>query len=170
MSISAIISIDGKKYMSAKAAADLWGLSPRTVSNYCKNNRIINKIKPNGYWYIWIDEIKPLSIREVRQLLVLSLQLKNNPSFEIDWSLFNFDYSAIETIYRNLADQGYIKEFHIEDKKRIPYEVVLTSKGFNIATNMSKEKSTDFSSNLKQWLSVVLNVAGLIGQVAQMVQ
>lgn len=171
MSISPIISIDGKKYMSVKTAADLWGLSPRTVSDYCKNDRIINKIKPGGHWYIWIDEIKPLSIKEIRKLLVLSLQLKNRPSLEIDWSTFSFDYSAIEIIYRNLADQGYIEEFYIKDKKRIPYEVVLTQKGFNIVTTISKEKNaTDFSSALQQWLPIVVDVAQLIYKIAQMAQ
>jgi len=39
MSSQALIEVDGNKYMSTKTAADLWGLSPRTVSDYCKNNR-----------------------------------------------------------------------------------------------------------------------------------
>ena len=77
MSSQALIEVDGNKYMSTKTAADLWSLSARTVSNYCKNNRIHRKFK-NGKlgWYIHVDEIKPLSDIEIHRLLVLSIQLK----------------------------------------------------------------------------------------------
>ena len=163
-----ILMIDGKKYMSTQTAADLWGVKPRTVSGYCKNNRITNCFK-NGKqgWYIWIDEIKPLSTNEIHRILLLTLQLKNRPSLEIDWSTFSFDDSFIEVIYKSLAYQGFIEEFDIENKKKIPYEVILTKKGFEFATSFKNEESSDFTTSLQQWLPIIIQLAQLYLQAIQ---
>ena len=140
MSSQAILEVDGEKYMSTKTAADLWGLSTRTVSNYCKSGRIHRKFK-NGKmgWYIHIDEIKPLSDTELHRLLVLSIQLKNNPSLAIDWSTFNFDDIAIDVTYQNLVVSGFVQPYTITDKRRIPYEIILTQKGLEMATSFKKK-------------------------------
>ncbi len=165
MPTQAILEIDGQKYMSTKTAADLWNLSPSTVSNYCKTGRILRKFK-NGSkgWYIHIDEIKPLSDTDIHRLLVLSIQLKNNPSLEIDWSTFSFDDNVIDVIYQNLVTLGYIFPYSIADKRRIPYEVVLTQKGLETATSFKQKTIPDYSSLLSQWLPILIDVAKLIIQ------
>lgn len=167
MSAQALIEIDGNKYMSTKTAADLWGVSSRTVSAYCKKNRIHRKFKNGNRWYIHIDEIKPLSDVEIHRLLVLSIQLKNNPSLLIDWTTFNFDDEAIDAIYQSLCRSGYINSYSVFDKRRIPYEVILTQKGLEMATNFHKKSIPDFSTLCSQWLPILINVAQLYMQIKQ---
>lgn len=166
MAAPALLIIDGNTYMSTKAAADLWNLQPKTVSDYCKNNKIKNKFK-NGRlgWYIRTDEIKPLSQEEIRRMLILTLQLKNNPAYEIDWSLFEYDESVLDSIYTHLHVHGYIQNFSVENKKRIPYDVVLTQKGMELATTFRKGKITDFTVTLTQWLPIIISVAQLYFQI-----
>lgn len=166
MSAPALLTIENHMYMSTKAAADLWGLHPKTVSNYCKSNKIINKFKNGSLgWYIRIDEIKPLTQEEIRRILILTLQLKNNPVCEVDWSLFNQDVSTIEKIYNHLVSLGYIQPFTIENPRHIPYEVVLTLRGMELVTSFGKNKISDFTTTLAQWLPIVINLAQLYLQV-----
>lgn len=168
MRAQAILNVDGKKYMSTKTAANLWGISTSTVSDYCKNDRIHHKFK-NGRmgWYIYIDEIKPLSDNEIHRLLVLSIQLKNNPSLEIDWTTFDFDNSIIDVVYQNLVESGYIQPYNIDDKRRIPYEVILTQKGLEMATSFKHKAIPDYSTSVSQWLPILINAAQLILQIKQ---
>lgn len=166
MSVPAFLTIEGKHYMSTKTAANLWGLQPKTVSDYCKNNKIKYKFKNGRFgWYIRTDEIKPLSHEEIRRMLILTLQLKNNPTYEIDWTLFNYDESVLESIYNHLCTHGYIQNFLIEDKKRIPYDVILTQKGIELATTFRNKKISDFATTLTQWLPIIINVAQLYFQI-----
>lgn len=168
MSAQSLIEVDGNKYMSTKTAAELWGLSSRTVSGYCKNNRIHRKFK-NGKlgWYIHIDEIKPLTDTEIHRLLVLSIQLKNDPSLTIDWTTFNFDDEAIDAVYQSLYQSRYIHSYSVSDKRRIPYEVILTQKGLEMATAFNKKSIPDFSTVCSQWLPVLINIAQLYMQIKQ---
>lgn len=165
MEVQRLISVDGKTFMSTKAAADLWGLKPKTVADYCNSNKIINKFKVGRNWYISINEIKPLSNAEIHKLLVLTIQLKNNPSLEIDWSTYTFDDTAIENVYKNLLALKYIMPYSIADAKRIPYEVVLTQKGLEKATQFSKKSISDFTTIVSQWLPVLINAAQLYLQI-----
>ena len=163
MSAQALLTIDGKCYMSTKAAAGKWNLQPKTVANYCKTDKIKNKFKNGRYgWYIRIDEIKPLSQYEIRKILILTLSLKNNPTYEIDWTPFQYDDSVIEKIYDYLHVNGYIQKFLIKDKKRIPYDVVLTPKGMELVTTIQKEeKSLKSNKILMDWLPIIINIAQL---------
>ena len=162
----ALLVIDGNNYMSTKTAAELWGIHPKTVSNYCKDNRIKNKFK-NGRlgWYIRTDEIKPLSQEEIRRMLILTLQLKNNPDCEIDWMQFQYNELVLDSIYTHLHTHGYIQGFSIEEKKRIPYDVVLTQKGMELATTFRKGKISNFTETLRQWLPIVISAAQLYFQI-----
>lgn len=164
-----LINIDNKIFMSTKAASDLWHLKPRTIANYCNKGKIINKFKNGRYgWYISVDEPKPLSKEEIHKLLVLTIQLKNNPKLEIDWSTFNFDDSAIDSVYRKLVMLGYIFPYNLKDMKRIPYEIILTQKGLETATKFNKTVISDFSTTLSQWLPVIINLAQLCIQIKEM--
>ena len=62
-----------------------------------------------------------------------------------------------------------IENFSINDKKRIPYEVILTQKGLEFVTSGNKEKIEDFGTAMKEWLPTIIGAAQLIAQVAQMV-
>ena len=161
-----MIEINGEKYISTKTAADLWNLKPRTVADYCSRGRIIKAFKngKNG-WYIHIDEIKPLSNLQIHQLLVLTIQLKNNPKLLIDWETFVFDDNAIDNVYKKLVSMNYVMPYTIKDAKRIPYEVVLTQTGLEMATTFHKQKIPDFSTTVSQWLPVLISAAQLYFQI-----
>lgn len=163
-----IITVDGKKYMSTKTAADIWRLKPRTVSDYCNSGKIINKFKNGRYgWYIDINEIRPLSVYEIRRFLILTLTLKNNPEYEIDWDSFDYDNSAIEVIYKNLVGMGYIYPFSIENKQKIPYEVNLTPQGLDLVTSYKQPKKPNYSEIVGKWLPIMISLAQLYFQIAQ---
>lgn len=168
MNSPAILEINNEKYMSTKTAANFWGLSSRTVANYCNSDRIHHKFK-NGKlgWYIHINEIKPLSDIDIHRLLVLTIQLKNNPALPIDWSTFTFDDSAIDVVYQNLVKAGFIQPYVVTDYHRIPYEVVLTQKGLEMATAFVKKSIPDFATLCSQWLPVLINAAQLYLQIKQ---
>lgn len=168
--MSSFLEKDGKKYISSKEISKIWNLSQKTVAKYCRDKRIKDCIKgPHGQWYIFVETVKPLSDSEIHRLLFLTLQLKNNPSLEIDWSTFGFDLSYIGMIYSNLVGEGYLKPFECKDKTRIPYEVTLTQKGFELAIPSKTQKADiSFTSAITQWTPIVIGVAQLIVQVAQM--
>lgn len=169
MKYPSIIELNGQKYMNTKTAADAWNLRPATVAEYCKDGKIYNAKKYlESRWYIPVNAVKPLSNEEIRRFLILTLQLKNKPSLKIDWSTFPSDYSSVELIYRYLVFRNMIENFDIQDKKHIPYEVVLTPKGMEIATSGHREKPTDYGTALKEWLPTIINAAQLIIQVTQM--
>lgn len=169
MAVQSVIVVQGKKYISSKTASKIWGLSQKTIAKYCREKRIRDCFKgAYNCWYISIDTIKPLSDNEVHQILCLTLQLKNDPSFVVDWSPFDFDISLIELIYQNLADEGYLKPFHINSKERIPYEVILTQKGFHTALPLKKQKSEiSFPDLITQWAPTIISTAQFVIQMAQ---
>lgn len=170
MKYPSIIELNGKKYMNTQTAADAWNLKTSTVAEYCKDGKIYNATKYlETRWYIPIDAVKPLSNDEVRRFLILTLQLKNKPSLEIDWSTFSIDEYTINAVYRYLVSQKFIENYNISDNKRIPYEVVLTQKGLELVTSNKKEKIKDFSTAMKEWLPTIIGAAQLIIQVTQMV-
>ena len=115
------IELNGQKYMSTKTAADVWNLKQQTISDYCNKGKVCKAIKYREVrWYIPTDAVRPLSNDEIRRFLMLTLQLKNKPSLEIDWSSFSTEDSVIEPIYRYLVFRELIEPFKISDQKRIP--------------------------------------------------
>ncbi len=166
----AFIEYNGRKYMNTKTAADNWKIKTDSVAKYCSDGKIPGVFKYyEKRWYIPTDAVKPLSDEEIRRFLVLSLQLKNKPSLEIDWSTFTVDASLIETIYRYLVFREMIESFETGDVKRIPYEVTLTQKGMEFATSRKKDKIEDFGTAMKEWLPTIIGAAQLLVQVAQAV-
>lgn len=51
-------------YMSAKEAADKWGITRRRVQVYCIDDRIPNAIKVSAVWLIPKDAEKPSDPRK----------------------------------------------------------------------------------------------------------
>ncbi len=54
------------KYMSAKEAADKWGISQRRVATLCSENRIINAAMVGNMWIIPSTADKPIDARSIR--------------------------------------------------------------------------------------------------------
>ena len=168
MKYQEVIELNVKKYMSVKFAAEFWNMNPKTISKYCAQGKICEATKyRDRKWYIPVDAVKPLSNDEIRKFLILTIQLKNKPSLEIDRSKFSTEMSTIDNIYHYLVSQEFIENFKITDKKRIPYDVILTQKGLEFATSNIKMK--DYSTALKEWLPTIIGVAQLITQVSQMI-
>ena len=168
MQYPSIIKYNGQKYMSTKTAEDVWNLKQRTISDYCKQGKICQALKYRGVrWYIPINAVKPLSDSEISQFLILTLQLKNKPSLEIDWSAFPVENSVIVPIYRYLVFRGLIEKFDIPNERRIPYEVVLTQKGLEFSTS-NKGKINNFGTVMKEWLPTIISAAQLIVQAVQL--
>lgn len=167
MKRNSILEINSKKYISSRIACEVWGLSQNTVAKYCRSGRIKNCFKgAHNQWYIPIDTVRPLSDIEIHRLLFLTLQL---PTLEIDWSTFDFDTSLIDLIYSNLVFEGYLKPFKINNKESIPYQVILTQKGLNIALpRKSKKADITFPSSIAQWLPTIISAAQLVTQVLQL--
>ena len=155
--------IDGKEYISTKQAATIWNVKPRTVANYCNKNKIKDTIKNgSGKWCIPLNAIKPLSEKDIHQLLVLTLQLKNNPNLPVDYSLFDFDLSNLRAVYDNLVYWEYIFPYDIEDEKRIPYDIILTQRGMQLATNFAKAKIPEFATSVTVWIGVLANISTIL--------
>lgn len=169
MSVQSVVIVQGKKYISSKIASEVWGLSQETVAKYCRKKRIQDCFQgAHRQWFISADTVKPLSDAEIHRLLFLTLQLKNDPALEIDWSTFDFDISLIDLIYSNLVFEGYIKPFEIDDKERIPYSVVLTQKGLETALpRKSGKNDMSYSNAVAQWLPIIIGAAQLLVQMAK---
>lgn len=54
------------EYMSAKEAADKWGISQRRVAVLCSENRIDNAVMVGNMWIIPTDAGKPIDARSLR--------------------------------------------------------------------------------------------------------
>ncbi len=54
------------EFMSAKEAADKWGISQRRVAVLCSENRIANAVMVGNMWIIPADAEKPIDARSVR--------------------------------------------------------------------------------------------------------
>ena len=79
----------------------------------------------------------------------------------------DFDDKAIDVIYQSLYLSGYIHAYSVSNKRRIPYEVILTQKGLEMATAFIKKSIPDFSTACAQWLPVLINAAQLYMQIKQ---
>ncbi|MBQ3348746.1 Fic family protein [Candidatus Saccharibacteria bacterium] len=63
------------EYLSAKETAEKWGVSERSVRNYCANGRIEGAKWENGAWWIPNDATKPERINEAKERELSLLQV-----------------------------------------------------------------------------------------------
>ena len=108
------------------------------------------------------SQIKRLSDEELKALWETYFADKTNKVIR--------DKLIVQYIYLTRYVIGRVKvnlppSFSIEDKKRIPYDVVLTQKGMELATTFRKEKIADFTVTLTQWLPIVISAAQLYFQI-----
>lgn len=125
-----MIEIQGKRYIETKEASTMWGMPARKIAELCPEIAGAIKLKK---WYIPISARKPLQATEKKQLLLLTLQLKNDNSQKLDFSSLPFDIANIRMIYEDLAYGKYIQPFQIDNPAEIPYKVILTEKGLKTA-------------------------------------
>lgn len=124
--------------MTTKEMAEIWGISEKTVANYCSKEQIPNAEKNRGVWNIPKRSIKPLNKDDIRRLLILSTRLHNNPELECDYSTFDFKEEDIRLVYESLFYRGYIHDISNIDTARIPYELTITEKGFQLIDESKK--------------------------------
>jgi hypothetical protein len=113
-------------------ADEVWDIPEKTATRYCREKRVEGAVARNKQWYIPVESPKPLARSEMRQLLIMSLWLRNSPQEKISWPRDTKD-STILTIYNQLAHAGYIEPFDSARPRQIPYKVVLTRRGFYLA-------------------------------------
>lgn len=128
-----LCEINGVKYMSPSAAADLWNISTQKITAACKDGRIEGAILDSSdKWIIPVNARKPLEKAEIKTLLVGTLCLKNKPNtLPHEMTSLNIDI-----IYDYLYHTGYIEQFD-RNSDRIPFDVILTDRGMKLATEGS---------------------------------
>lgn len=150
--------INGVRYITPKVFADCCDCSAQKITAACKDGRIIGAYKDmKNNWMIPCDALKPLELETIRKLMVATLYLKNNPGKEIG----NIEHDVIIRLYDYLFQCGYINQFEHESK-RIPYEVVLTEKGFKVATEGKKVNIN--------WLNIGVSLIQVAASVITVVQ
>lgn len=143
-----IIEINGKKFASTKAMADLWDISQNRVALACKEKRIIGAEKDSsGRWLIPIEAIKPLEETEIQISLISILVLQNKKD--------RIDQNDWKTLIKYLYLTGYLEE-DVENVK----DAVISQKA--IILLMSKKK---VSVDLIKAIGVVGSIASIIGTV-----
>ncbi len=126
-----MFEINGVKYVTPNVFADYCECSRQKIVSACCDGRVVGAQRDSsGHWIIPIEASKPLEIERIRELLILTLALKNRPS-----TILGEDENANPSkIYRYLEATGYIEHFDCSGE-RAPYEAVLTDKGMALATN-----------------------------------
>ena len=80
MKQKSLIELNGIKYMSPKAAGDLWDMSSQKVTADCQAGRVVGAVKDSGnHFIIPVDSPKPLDRETIRRTLVALLAMKNKP-------------------------------------------------------------------------------------------
>lgn len=156
------IKVQDNFYANVNVTAENWNLKPATVRGYCNEKKIPNCFKDDkGKWWIPVDSIKPLSTENIKQILFLTLQLKNNPRIPIDWSVFDFDTNNLRKVYEYLAVEEYIENFDIEQTERLPYDIVLTAKGLNLIFSSKKVSTQSMQETLNICIPLISNIMKL---------
>lgn len=160
MFVNALIESNGKRYATTKAFAELWDVSAKTVSDYCKDEKIPGAIKiSRNMWYIPTDAIKPIDTNVISKMLFSVLQIKNNPNADIDFSGMNTE--NVNVLLKNLSDLKYIKNFsYIENlsNEEICNNIVLTNRGMKFLTSHKVSKKFDWKQFLLEKLPLCLKL------------
>lgn len=153
-----MITIGGKRFVTPGVFADGCGKSTQKITAACKDGRIIGACQDSSRnWIIPVNAMAPLEIEQIRQLMIVSLYLKNKPEHVLDYS----EHDEIVSVYSYLQQIGYIYPFN-ENSESIPYEVILTEKGMKIAT-----EGSPISINWLQVGSTVIQVAASVLTIVQ---
>lgn len=123
MKQKALVEIDGKKYMSPKAAGDLWSMSHQAVTAACNEGRVEGVARDSGnHFIIPIDAKKPIEKETIRKILISLLAMKNRPGSEL------LNHSGADELFSYLESIGLIEGNDL-------WTAALTNKGMEWATS-----------------------------------
>ncbi|MDR0314709.1 MAG: hypothetical protein LBH71_02015 [Oscillospiraceae bacterium] len=152
--------------MNTKAAAGYWNVRASTVANYCKNGDIPCAYKDHsGKWSLPLESIKPFPKEDIKKVLRLTLQLQNNPNYDIDYLSLGISPEQLPAVYDYLFKLNYIKQIKNILPARLPYEVTLTDRGIGLVTsdsNASHNSADNIGSMIDKWGPLIINLATAI--------
>ncbi len=164
-----IIEIEGKKYVDVKTAAEAWKVTPETVRNYCKKGKVIGEVRfEKNRWYVQVDAKKPLKESQIKKLLFLVSQLKNNPNLEIDWDAVGLEKETVYGAYESLEALDYIKHFEKNKQTpnlKIPYIVELTEMGTQLVDSQTHSKKMTKT----EWISFIVKITPSIIKIGELI-
>ena len=156
------IEVDGKRYVTTKVMADFWGVSQRTVSRYCHDGLVIGAFKDASNRYlIPVDARKPLAKNVIEKVLWLVIQLKNTPSFEIDYSRTEIKTGHLASAFQYLADLMLVTAPGDYPTEEIPYRVRLTQKGMDLIQG-KKDPGKDWKAVINLILQLLPSLVSLV--------
>ncbi len=156
------VEVDGKRYVTTKVMAGFWGVSQRTVSRYCHDGLVIGAFKDSSNRYlIPAGARKPLGKNVIEKVLWLVIQLKNTPSFEIDYSTTEIKPGHLASAFKYLADLMLVTEPGDYPTEEIPYRVRLTQKGMDF---IKEKKGPD-----KDWKAAINLILQLLPSLVSLV-
>lgn len=127
------VEIDGKRYVGTKTAAGWWNVKGATVASYCKDGLVPGAFKDSANnWCIPVGAHKPLQKAMLRRLLQLTLQLKNNPQNDIDFSALCIKAEQLLDTYRYLEQLQLVTLPNAAAANEVPYRARLTQKGTDL--------------------------------------
>jgi hypothetical protein len=155
------VEIDKKHYGETSEFAKLWGVSPKTVAKYCNDKKIDGAKKIKGKWCIPLNTTKPISESEIRRILILTLKLKNNPTVKIDFTKFEIKQKDIVNVYKHLEKLNYILTVENIPTKRLPFDVTISEKGFDLIENANIKEEKESGNNAKyiaDWVKTIISL------------
>jgi len=156
------IIVDGMRFYETRIVAEKWCINRRTVSSYCRSGKLGLCVKEKGKWYISEQEIKPLSDKQIYEMLKIIIILKNDPARRFDFSLAEIKEKDMKSIFRWLQRNGYIFDYYDIPLSRLPYDVMLTEKGLKLLFDKRiKGESWDVND--------MISIASILLQTAQFV-
>jgi|GEM_PF-881605 hypothetical protein len=159
-----MIEIHGNKYGDTSDFAKSWNLSKGTISKYCNEGKIPGAQQIKRRWHIPENAIKPLTESEIKKVLILTLKLKNNPKDKIDFSTIDVKPKDIDIMYKYLENLNYIMPIEGIPTKRLPYDVIVSDKGFILLESSVKQANSkaDNTKYIADWVKVILSAASSI--------
>lgn len=139
------VIIDGGEYYSCKDVAELWGLSPKTVSKYASpsSGKLRGCKKRDGTWYIPSDAIRPITLPIAQGLIWSLLEIKNSPGMFLDLTEYGISNDQLDAVLDELEAQLYIDPVdHYENPRQRLEAARLTEKALNLVRYRKKFKGS----------------------------
>lgn len=155
-----VIEIDGKRYFNTLAYSHLWKVSQSTVAKYCRDGKVPGAFQNDSKkWWMPSDAMKPPSDNQIQEILLVTLQLKNDAQYNIDYDAIGVEGNHISAVYTYLAKIGYFRKFSPNiDPYRLPYEVKLTKAGMDFVTS-KKPVDSNIQELIQAWGPTILSLA-----------
>ncbi len=135
--------------MTVQEFAEEYNLTQATVYKYCKHGKIDGAKKVAGKWIIPDDAIKPLTKKQMRQMLLSLLMYKNNPAAGFDFTLADCNERDISKYLQYLSNRNLILGFKADEGDKVPMNVYVSNKGLDFLFNC-KDK--------KKWSEVIIQL------------